>query len=357
MVNRQTILGVVIVAFESAEIIDECLESLFNSNDAQLRVVVVDNASTDETCDVVRRWANGGTPFRVRATSPLKDAATVPKPIGFVEAVADRLDVEKKALTLLRSPINGGYAYAVNLGIRLLARDLRISSFWVLNPDCVVPDYTAAAIIAAASDGKFSLMGGRTLHYDRPDEIQSDGGLVSRLTGRCRSVNAGRAAITTPLPSAASLDFISGAHLVASKSYIERAGLMTEDYFLYFEEVDWAFRRGSLPLRVASDAIVYHHGGTSIGSQSAVKKASPFANFFNFRNQQRFVRRFMPSRIMVALAFGIAKAMHLALLGAGAEAFAILAGILNLPPPPPVRARINGAAAQRLAFGANKNER
>lgn len=50
-------IGVVIVAFQSAAIIDECLESLFAAQGAELRVAVVDNASSDTTCAVVSEKA------------------------------------------------------------------------------------------------------------------------------------------------------------------------------------------------------------------------------------------------------------------------------------------------------------
>ena len=53
-------IGVVIVAFNSAPVIAECLESVFASRDADLAVVVVDNDSTDSTVQVVEDWASGG---------------------------------------------------------------------------------------------------------------------------------------------------------------------------------------------------------------------------------------------------------------------------------------------------------
>ncbi len=78
-------LGVVIVAYQSAGIIDECLESLFASDAVELRVVVVDNNSTDSTDAVVLNWASGDAPFRVRAESPLPPAPVVPKPVAVAE--------------------------------------------------------------------------------------------------------------------------------------------------------------------------------------------------------------------------------------------------------------------------------
>ena len=58
MSERGTI-GVVIVTFNSAPVIAECLESVFASKDADLAVVVVDNDSTDSTLQVIEEWASG----------------------------------------------------------------------------------------------------------------------------------------------------------------------------------------------------------------------------------------------------------------------------------------------------------
>ena len=52
-------LGVVIVAFNSADVILDCLESLLASGGVALSVVVVDNGSGDGTPDLLRAWAAG----------------------------------------------------------------------------------------------------------------------------------------------------------------------------------------------------------------------------------------------------------------------------------------------------------
>lgn len=153
------------------------------------------------------------------------------------------------------------------------------------------------------------------------------------------------------MPNPARLDYITGASVVITRDFIDKAGLMPEDYFLYYEEVDWAFRRASLPLRVSEDMIVYHRGDTSIGSGDTTRRPSPCANYFNYRNRMRFTRRFMPSCALGAIAYALAKAAQLVLKGASDEAAALLAGIFGLAPPSIVRKRIVDSAARMRAFG------
>jgi GT2 family glycosyltransferase len=349
-------IGVIVVAFNSDQIIDECLETLFAAGQEGLRVVVVDNHSRDSTCQVVTDWASGQSPFQRRDNCPLPAAGVVPKPVAMRDAAVGDAMPTRAALTLLRSPVNGGYAYAVNLGLQLLLADDEIDLFWVLNPDCVVPSATPAAIAVAGRDANFSLLGGRAIYYERPDEIQTDGGRVSRKTGGCQSVNCGLAPDMTPMPDVASIDYITGASLVASRTFVEAAGLMDDRYFLYYEEVDWAFRRGNLPLRLVPDMIVYHRGGTTIGTGDTTRRASPFANYFNYRNRIWFVRQFLPNARLFTMGFALAKAVQLALKGGFDEAWAILSGTFAWQPPAPVRDRIIGAAAQAYAFGIKSKQ-
>lgn len=114
MTGRPPRIGVVVVAYQSVGIIDECLDSLFASRGAELSVVVVDNSSTDATGASVLEWASGKAPSRRRPESPLTPAPLVPRPVAITEARSGEVSLPAAPLTLLRSSINGGYGYGVN---------------------------------------------------------------------------------------------------------------------------------------------------------------------------------------------------------------------------------------------------
>lgn len=325
-------IGVAIAAFRAGGFITECLDSLFASDGVRLRVVVTDNASDDDTLEAIRRWASA------RAG------------LAFAEGAVGEIARPEADLTLLRAPVNRGFAYATNRGIELLLADSAIDLFWLLNPDCQVRPDTAARFAAAGADGAFALMGGRTVYLDDPRQVQSDGGRVSLVTGVCSLVNMDVSVAEARAPPAQETDFVTGASCVASRRFVEAAGLLPEDYFLYYEEVDWAQRRGSLPLRIVPQAVTLHQGGATIGSGAPGRRASGFANYFNYRNRMRFMRRFAPSWLPVARAYALAKAAQLALRGAGDEARGVLAGALELAPPAEVRDRVH-PAARPFAFG------
>lgn len=328
-------IGAIVVAFNSADVICACIDSLIGQRGADVRVVVVENASTDDTVAVLRRWAEGRSD---RAGRPLMTEE---------DGAGARADAQ---VILLHSGANRGFAGGVNLGLARLAAMPAIGHFWVINPDAYAdPDAAGAILKAARAQPGYGLMGGRVCYAEPPNRIQIDGGTVNLWTGVSGNVNLGREPSAT-LPRPEELDFITGANLVASRAFYEAVGPMREDYFLYYEEADWALRRGSFPLAVAPGFVVYHHAGTAIGSPTLERLASPFSFWFKYRSRVKFVRRFNPAGLPVAIGFATLKALQLALKGARPQAATLLRAVYGLPPPKDVRDRLS-PEAQRIAFG------
>jgi len=348
--ETEATLGVVIVAYASEDVICECLETLIASVGVKLKIVVVDNASTDGTCAAVIDWASGETPFVQPENSPLERRDAVAKPVQLRQLSMGEDSGPLGQITLIRSDLNRGFAGGVNVGLKALAGQADL--IWVLNPDCAVPPTAARSFVEAASaNPRFALMTCRTIYYDQPDRIQTDGGQVNRFTGACRQLGYGQQVSEAPRPNAADIDWVTGANMVVSSSFIAKAGLMTETYFLYYEEVDWAFRRGDMALAIAPDAFIYHRGGTSIGTGSIARRPSPFANYFNHRNRVWFARRFLSRFPVGAYMYGLFKAGQLVAKGAFDEAHGVLSGTFDLPPPRSVANRFSEPAVVALAFG------
>jgi GT2 family glycosyltransferase len=344
-------LGVVVVTFNSADVILENLESLLaQAGEVALDIVVVDNGSTDGTPDAIRAWASGEAPFAAPADLPFA-LAPCPKPVAIAgpEDPCPDCTAHAPAITLIETGLNSGFAGGVNRGLAHLAQASRADRFWVLNPDAAAAPGCARAF-ALADPGPFSLMGGRVVYTHDPDVIQIDGGTVNRRTGVTGNIHLGLSHAATPPPAADELDFVMGASVVASRAFLEAAGPMPEQYFLYYEEVDWAWRRTpDLPLAQCETAVVYHRAGTSIGSPTLDRIASPFSLYFKHRSRLMFVRAHLPGAWATAQAYSLAKAAQLLLKGHAAEARALLAGSFGLPPPAAVRDRLS-PEAQRLAF-------
>ncbi len=344
-------LGVVVVTFNAADVILEALESLMAAADVALEVAIVDNGSTDGTVALIRDWAAGATAFDVPQECPF-DLTPCAKPVMLN---GPEVAFEAKAtphLTLIETGVNGGFAGGVNVGLAHLATRPAIDRFWVLNPDSSVPPQTPAAFAnARVPEGGFSLMSGRVVYYDTPDMIQIDGGTLKAKTGVTGNIGLGQSFANTSAPNAAQLDFVTGASMVASRQFYEAEGPMEESYFLYYEEVDWALRRGDLPLAYCADAVVFHKAGTAIGSPTLGRPASPFSLYFKYRARMRFMRKFYPQNRLGGWAYSIAKAGQLALKGYFREAWTILVASADAKPPKYVRDVLSPEAATQ-AFAA-----
>lgn len=313
-------VGVVVVTHNSQDVVGECLDSLLAPAWPDLRVVVSDNASRDRTVAAVRASA-------MRACVPVT-AAPQSGPAGH-------------SVTILRNRRNRGFAAGVNAALAHLHACPEIGLFWILNPDCRVLPGTAMAYLRGAREaGRFGLIGGRTFYHAPDRTIQSDGGRVGRWSGICRNANQGCRPADAVVPLPETLDYVSGANFAVSRAFLDRAGAMPEDYFLYYEEVEWAMRRGDLPLVICPNAAVLHHCGTSAGSGIPGRTPSAFSNYFNYRNRMRFMRRQRPIALPTSWALSMARIARLGARGAWAAAWGAFCGLNGLAPPPAVRARL-----------------
>lgn len=339
-------LGIVIVSFESSEVIVPCLESLARTKELGLRIAIVDNASSDGTLETIANWV---TRWNLK-NDQLQQSYQCHEShncLHFGNIVP--------WLTVIKSGANLGYAGACNIGLEFLRKKTNVPGYWILNPDCVVAEDSVRHYLSEIRrHPRFGLMGGRTIYCEEPQLIQSDGGKVSLWTGVCTNIHQGLLPTTTKYPNIDELQFISGANFIVSKEFYDQAGPMCEDYFLYYEEVDWAFRRGSLPLAFSTKALVYHIGGTAIGTGAVTRPASAFANYFNYRNRIKFLYRFNPIAIPIAVFYSSLQIVRLVIRGRFAAAWSAFRGLCQLSPPRSISKRLLETKAT-FQTGASKN--
>ncbi|MBL4813564.1 MAG: glycosyltransferase family 2 protein [Rhodobacteraceae bacterium] len=330
-------VGVVVVAYNARDIILDCVESLLASHDADVRIVVVNNYSTDDTSQVLHAWAKDPKVWAATAKpSVFESVAHGPITLTTSVPVAGGGEV-----ALVETSENLGFAGGVNVGLRLLRDDPEINNFWVLNPDCVAENATAAKLLAyGAKAGKFGVIGGRIFYKEPALMIQSDGGRINFSTGICSPFNLSKVGRDVPGPQEDQLDYIAGAHMFVSRDFLDIAGLMPEEYFLFYEEMDWCCRRGDLPLLFCTDAAVHHDGGHTIGSATMANGPSALATYFTGRSRMMFIRRYKPVAVPLTFIYSFAKAGKYMLKGQFGSAFGLLRGICGFRPSKAVRARL-----------------
>lgn len=327
------------MSFCSGKFIADCLESLLSAGYPRIKVVVVENDSPDDSASVIADWAGATDPV-LRDDWPYDDTRRAARPLDFAEyGPGEASGGSLSTVTLIHTGANLGFAGGSNVGLRALLADPEIELFWNLNPDTVVESGTPYRLAKAARDaGDFALLGGRIVYFAEPERIQLDGGILAALTAAPGSISYDAPADTTPAPVPGSIDFVSGASMVASRAFVEKAGLMDESYFLYYEEIDWQLRRGDLPIVYVPGAVVRHHAGATIGS-GGLNKPSPFSVYFTNLNLLRFTRRWFPLKLPFAYLFAWLRMLR-RLDGSQAQFAAFLAGLHHRAPPASVRNRL-----------------
>jgi GT2 family glycosyltransferase len=81
--------------------------------------------------------------------------------------------------------------------------------------------------------------------------------------------------------------YVHGAAMMIRRSALKAAGNMAENFFLYYEEMDWCeqIKRSGFKIWINTNALIYHKESLSVGKNSAIKE------FFMNRNRILFTRR------------------------------------------------------------------
>ena len=81
--------------------------------------------------------------------------------------------------------------------------------------------------------------------------------------------------------------YAHGAAMMVRRTAIEKAGLMAENYFLYYEELDWCetIKNNGYKIYVVPEAKIYHKESMSVGKNSTLK------TYYLTRNRLLFMRR------------------------------------------------------------------
>lgn len=230
-------IAVVVVSYNSGRYLDKCLASLAAQTHAPRRVVVVDNASTDDSAEVCRRYP-------------------------FVELIA--------------APSNLGFAAANNLAM------MRLDDCpWValLNPDAfAAPDWLEKLGAACVCNPGFEVFacrlvsdGNRALLDGAGDAYGTNGAAWPRYQG---------AAVGAEGDAPHEVFGACGAAVLYQRKVFVTAGGFDENFFCYYEDVDLSFRLQLLGSRCLylPEARVYHVGSGITGS------GSDFSVYYAHRN-------------------------------------------------------------------------
>ncbi|MBP3788469.1 MAG: glycosyltransferase family 2 protein [Prevotella sp.] len=187
----------------------------------------------------------------------------------------------------IRSEQNLGFAGGNNLGIKAATGQY----LFFINNDTVVRDnwHLEQLIHRLESSEKIGMVSPKIRFAWETSPIQFAGYTpLSTVTMRNHAIGFGEedcGQYDTPHPT----PYAHGAAMMAKRAAIDKAGLMPECFFLYYEELDWSmmFTRAGYEIWYDPCCTIYHKESKSTG------QASPLKTFYTTRNRLLFVKRNM----------------------------------------------------------------
>jgi hypothetical protein len=281
-----TDLGIVILNWNTRDLLRRCLQTVFASEGAfTKRVVVVDNASTDHSADMV------ASEFPAAELIVNDDNIGYPagnnvglRHLGYADHGRPSVDVPRYALLLNPDTEVPPSALADMLGFMNRHPDIGAAG-----PKLVLPD---GSLDRACKRG-FPTPMVSLYHFSG----------LSKLFPNSRRF--GRYNMTFIAPDEeAEVDSVVGAFMLVRREAIEQAGLLDEAFFMYAEDLDWAFR-----IKSGGWKIMYHPQVQVLHVKRAASRQSQRAQFEFWRAMLIFYRKhyeattpiWLHSLIMMAL--------------------------------------------------------
>jgi GT2 family glycosyltransferase len=262
----------VVLNWNAADYTLACVRSLLDSGYKGLDVVLVDNASSDDS-------------------------------VG-------RLRSELADIPLLTRPSNDGYAAGNNAGIKY-ALAHGADYVLVLNNDVVVTrGFLEPMLAEAEADPTVALVTCDARFQSDTSRPYPTGGRISWWRG------AGVALSGPSRHERTLVDFVSGCILLMRRDLFEKVGFFDESFFMYFEDVDFS-RRVSRQFRMVytPKATVYHRSGGG----DAWSRQTPTYLYYMARNRVRafrdrsvFYRAYL---VLVSFAAAVSKSVAILVSG------------------------------------------
>jgi GT2 family glycosyltransferase len=188
-------------------------------------------------------------------------------------------------LIYIRSEKNLGFAGGNNLGIEYAKGDFLL----FLNNDTEITENLISELSNELENNPAIGLISPLILYFHHQEIIQYAGFTAMNYITCRNSDIGNLDTNTGQYNNDSREtaFCHGAAMMCRKADLQTVGLMDENYFLYYEELDWCekFRKAGKKIWFTGRTKIFHKESISVGKESSIK------TYFMTRNRMLFIRR------------------------------------------------------------------
>lgn len=249
---KEPLVYIILVNYNGVEHTLECIESLQKINYRNFNIIVVDNASSDNCCDIVSR--------------------------------------KYKEVHCIQSNENLGFAGGNNLGIKV-ALEEKADYILLLNNDTTVEENFLNILVNEQLKDENKDVGvtiSKIKNYYNRDIIWYAGGDIDLF--KANTIIYGlREEDKGQFDNKKEVGFASGCCMLIDKKVIERIGYLNESYFLYYEDTDYSvrIRKGGYKLLYCPESVIYHKESVS------TERFSENYQYYFVRNRLLFAKNNM----------------------------------------------------------------
>lgn len=246
-------VAIILVNWNGFDFTKACLESLRKVDFPEHKIFLVDNASQNQE--------------------------------------GSRLEMAFPEIELIQNEDNLGFAGGNNSGIRR-ALEQGFTHLMLLNNDTEVePDFLGEMIRMIKRRPELGVVQPLILFLDDRKRIWSAGGKWIPALGRAITLGD-RVPVSDYRPKNSALDWATGCCMLISREAILKTGLLHEQYFAYFEDVEWSlrFRKAGFEIALAEKARIYHEAGAASKKAHSEGTLSPKVFYLHVRNQFLLLR-------------------------------------------------------------------
>ncbi|PIS05549.1 MAG: hypothetical protein COT81_00860 [Candidatus Buchananbacteria bacterium CG10_big_fil_rev_8_21_14_0_10_42_9] len=212
-------VGIVILSYNSRQDLPDCLSSVDKAAKGKHQVIVVDNASSDNSAKYVKdNWPQ---------------------------------------VILIENTQNIGYAGGNNTGIKRALKD-KCDYIYILNPDAVVDkDFLDEILSVADTDKTIAITQSKILHFKDKNIINSIGNAIHYLGF---GYTMGNGQKDNGRSENREVPYGSGAAMLLRADAIRQIGIFDETFFMYHEDLalGWLARLAGYKIMLAPKSVVYH---------------------------------------------------------------------------------------------------
>lgn len=253
----QPLISVVIVNWNGSFFIQKCIQSVIDQNRQDIEIIIVDNASTDNSIQII--------------------------------------SAEFPTVHIIRNTINTGFAHGCNQGLA----SAQGCYILFLNTDAWLDQNFFQPLIEKFEQSpNIAAITPRVLRADNPELLDSCGSFWS-MTTWLYHIGYSKPAKYSKYNKAKYFFALKGAVFMVKRESIRKVGAFDNSFWCYYEETDLCHR-----FWIAGFSCLYYPGSQAyhIGGASAAQAPNALFHFHNFKNQlQSFVKNFSLRTLLYVL--------------------------------------------------------